>query len=487
MNRQPRYGGVEAFYEQGFDRRTQPRPPVAPAHLRPERPQPEAIDEPFIPSDEVLSDPVDQWQPPTAPHEMSPFSKRLLRERPTYAESGGKGLIPDFGFAANDGSPGSMYSKFAGEESRFGRAYDIDRAYRDQWERDAATVQQAHDTVLERLPENYPVIGGDHPVDVAKGRPALARFLDTMTSLGGGLSEGALAAGRGAGKWATQGDAPLGRFGQGVDAYFGHQRQSSQKLRDVGRLRGLYDDAMPEPQTAYPIYPEETLTLGPQPQPQGAERMNDQSQINTNPHDPSFISTLHGQPLQSQEMDPYRFGGITDEQAGMIGASHRRDQNSPSEIPQIPQMNSYQPGQVTEKGAADPRAIYDYFVNQHGMSPIHAAGVINNMWHESQFAPRIDKDDLGKNSAGLAQWRADRRTGLMEFADSEERDWYDWKLQADYLMTENDTDRYLAKEFQTPSDASSWFTEFWERPQHRKEKAISRLNTIDKYTYGEDI
>ena len=137
-----------------------------------------------------------------------------------------------------------------------------------------------------------------------------------------------------------------------------------------------------------------------------------------------------------------------------------------------------------------PVEIYSYLVNNHGVSHNHAMGIINNMMHESNFQYGVEVSDPSesytesggtrgtiKQSGGLAQWRGDRLDSLKtyvreNYAEQAEATGDDslldyknnWRGQIDYLMSENDTQRYLRQDFESAEDASKWYTYHWERP-----------------------
>ncbi len=145
--------------------------------------------------------------------------------------------------------------------------------------------------------------------------------------------------------------------------------------------------------------------------------------------------------------------------------------------PEIPEAPVVTP--VRAPVTVTPAELFQYLTNVKGLSENHALGMINNIQHESGFEfGAHNPDDLGKPSSGLFQHRGSRRDSLVEFAGGEDEWSKDWRTQIDYMMTENDTKKYLKKAFNTPDEASSWFTEFWERPDKAKQKAKDRLTTL---------
>jgi len=132
----------------------------------------------------------------------------------------------------------------------------------------------------------------------------------------------------------------------------------------------------------------------------------------------------------------------------------------------------------------DPSEVYKYLTQERGLSHNHAVGMITNIKYESGFNAAAVGDN--GNSIGLFQHNTSRMNALKNYAGD---DWTNWKKQIDYALTEKDTKRYLSQEFNTPENASIWFTLNWERPTNKEQKAQTRAmsaNTFHtKFTTGE--
>jgi hypothetical protein len=132
----------------------------------------------------------------------------------------------------------------------------------------------------------------------------------------------------------------------------------------------------------------------------------------------------------------------------------------------------------------DPSEVYKYLTQEKGLSHNHAVGMITNIKYESGFNAAAVGDN--GNSIGLFQHNTSRMNALKNYAGD---DWTNWKKQIDYALTEKDTKRYLNQEFNTPENASIWFTLNWERPTNKEQKAQTRAmsaNTFHtKFTTGE--
>lgn len=145
---------------------------------------------------------------------------------------------------------------------------------------------------------------------------------------------------------------------------------------------------------------------------------------------------------------------------------------------------------TTPPPSATHSEIYTYLINNKGVSHNHALGIINNLQAESNMQYGVEISDPSElytssggtrgtiaRSGGIAQWRGDRLENLeqymrdtygeeaLETGDTSLVDYKtNWRAQIDFMMTEDETKKYLNKEFETPEDASKDWTYYWERP-----------------------
>ncbi len=124
-------------------------------------------------------------------------------------------------------------------------------------------------------------------------------------------------------------------------------------------------------------------------------------------------------------------------------------------------------------GRVDPQDLKSYLLSK-GLSENHALGILANINAESGFRPTVSGDS--GTSLGLAQWHNERKDALLKYTGGS----LDWQKQLDFLVQENPTKKYLATNFDTPQDASYWWTTKWERPSDAHNKAIER----QKYLSG---
>jgi|TARA_R100000479_G_scaffold133673_1_gene71010 hypothetical protein len=125
--------------------------------------------------------------------------------------------------------------------------------------------------------------------------------------------------------------------------------------------------------------------------------------------------------------------------------------------------------------------IYNYLISK-GLTRNQALGMIVNIQAESAF----DSAAVGDNGAsyGLFQHNLSRRDAMVEYIKEnyDDKDWKtNWKGQIDYALTEKDTQTYMGIQFDSPEEASKWFTINWERPQDKEKKAEERISVLEDY------
>jgi hypothetical protein len=115
--------------------------------------------------------------------------------------------------------------------------------------------------------------------------------------------------------------------------------------------------------------------------------------------------------------------------------------------------------------------VYNYLVNDKGVSKNHAQGMLANIKAESGFNIMAIGDN--GSSGGLFQHHADRYSKLKNHVKG---DLSNWKGQVDFALSEGATKKYLSKSFDSPEQASTWFTINWERPSDAQNKANKRVS-----------
>lgn len=114
------------------------------------------------------------------------------------------------------------------------------------------------------------------------------------------------------------------------------------------------------------------------------------------------------------------------------------------------------------------RERMSYLVNEKGLSPTVAAGIVGNTWHESGgFFPKVVGD--GGDSIGEPQFnKKGEQPAFLAFAAQNNRDPYDWKTQYDFVTSQlNGPYKGVLQKMtaaQSPADAALAFSTGYERP-----------------------
>ena len=129
-----------------------------------------------------------------------------------------------------------------------------------------------------------------------------------------------------------------------------------------------------------------------------------------------------------------------------------------------------------EKNFVPSKEVYAYLISK-GLSHNHAIGILANIQAESSF----NAGAIGDNgtSGGLFQHHAERFSGMVAYAG---KDWAkNWKRQVDYALREDAGKQYTNKQFNSPEEASAWFTLNFERPSNKELKSKERLGNIKNF------
>lgn len=108
------------------------------------------------------------------------------------------------------------------------------------------------------------------------------------------------------------------------------------------------------------------------------------------------------------------------------------------------------------------KEMYDYLVNEKGLSRDQAMGILANINRESSFQVNARSGDDG-GAGGLFQWK-EPRSSAMERAVP---DWEtNWKGQIDYALREpgEPGPEYMSTQFTSAQEAADWWMRRWERP-----------------------
>lgn len=122
------------------------------------------------------------------------------------------------------------------------------------------------------------------------------------------------------------------------------------------------------------------------------------------------------------------------------------------------------------------KEVYAYLKSK-GLSHNHVMGMLANIQAESSFNAGAIGDS--GTSGGLFQHHAERFQGMVAFAG---KDWAkNWKRQVDYALREEAGKQYVQKQFNSPEEASEWFTLNFEKPEYKEQKAKDRLQNLQNF------
>lgn len=151
-----------------------------------------------------------------------------------------------------------------------------------------------------------------------------------------------------------------------------------------------------------------------------------------------------------------------------------------------------------KKSVNNKKQAYNYLVNNKGMAPHVAAGIIGNLMQESGHSlstKAYNPDDLGSPSYGLAQWRGSRLEALKKYAGDNISK---LNTQLDFLVHElNTTESRAMSKLKTSSNAEEaaiMVSKYYERPHkdyaHNDKRATNAksvyLEFNDSGTYAKE-
>ena len=106
------------------------------------------------------------------------------------------------------------------------------------------------------------------------------------------------------------------------------------------------------------------------------------------------------------------------------------------------------------------------------MDNVHVAGIMANIQAESGFRPGVMGDN--GTSGGLFQHHAGRFRNMVAASGGPEEWKHNWKGQIDFALSEPAGRKYLNLKFDSPEQASKWFTLYFEIPANKEQVAVAR-------------
>jgi hypothetical protein len=117
------------------------------------------------------------------------------------------------------------------------------------------------------------------------------------------------------------------------------------------------------------------------------------------------------------------------------------------------------------------KAAYEYYVQQKGLPPHVAAGIVGNLAHESGMNPMIHESGNTGEGRALAQWGVNARyKDLQAWAKAKGRDVNDMYTQLDFILEEPGWSKKALdamSKTKTPEEAAMAFAQKYERPNEK--------------------
>ena len=189
-----------------------------------------------------------------------------------------------------------------------------------------------------------------------------------------------------------------------------------------------------------------------------------------------YLALIHKKdPIEPKPYDLSKLYNVLRQQGDFIEGLQEQNRNKKIEPLTIPDLvtsagisSTSQPLSGTESEIA--KTMYNYMVDEKGVTPTHAKGILANIKGESGF--RTDAIGDGGESGGLFQMYKDRFTKMVNTVPNWETN---WKGQIDNALTDDTAPQYLKTDFGGDSvAAANWFLENFERPaeEHRPGRRV---------------
>jgi hypothetical protein len=131
---------------------------------------------------------------------------------------------------------------------------------------------------------------------------------------------------------------------------------------------------------------------------------------------------------------------------------------------------------------------YNYFVKEKGLPSHIAAGIVGNLYQESEVKPDLVEKGFTGEGRGVAQWGVnDRWQKYLGWAKQQNREPYDIKNQLDYILVEpGESSKVMSrlKNTTTPEQAAYIFGKVYERPNEKYAHWDKRFSIATKLVSG---
>jgi|TARA_R100000482_G_scaffold40063_1_gene13753 hypothetical protein len=185
---------------------------------------------------------------------------------------------------------------------------------------------------------------------------------------------------------------------------------------------------------------------------------------------------------------PFVLGSIHHKEYGVMNQSEVENlEQRPNEFdPRTPLFESNPVGSNIDDnlvGDSNAEKIFNFFTC-NGFTAYQAAGFVGNFYAESSLDPKkVNPNDKGEKSEGLAQWRADRRERLISYSKEYNLPYDSLTAQLNYVLHELDSTENNAlgeiKSSGTVKDAATAICRFYERPEFRIVKGVYTSSSLD--------
>jgi hypothetical protein len=166
---------------------------------------------------------------------------------------------------------------------------------------------------------------------------------------------------------------------------------------------------------------------------------------------------------------------ILDKLTKFAGSTNSTKVNKSSQSTKIADPSSV-PANKKDKSVSQ-TAVKSYLSTK--MDNFHVAGIMANIQAESGFRPGVIGDN--GTSGGLFQHHAERFRNMVAACGGPYKWKTNWQGQIDFALSEPAGRKYLKLKFNSPEQASKWFTLYFEIPANKERVAVSRSLSASRF------
>lgn len=184
----------------------------------------------------------------------------------------------------------------------------------------------------------------------------------------------------------------------------------------------------------------------------------------------STVGRLLGKTVDTSDPDD-----ILDKLTKFAGSPNSATVNKPSQSTKIADPSSV-PANKKDKSVS--QTAVKYYLSTK-MDNIHVAGIMANIQAESGFRPGVIGDN--GTSGGLFQHHAGRFRNMIAACGGPDKWKTNWQGQIDFALSEPAGKKYLNLKFNSPEQASKWFTLYFEIPANKEQVAATRSLNASRF------